>query len=136
MFEDQVARLPSAAEAEAARRAARRLTGLLSAARRDFGELERFLVLLVIATRSLNAVRQLGQPQTGDPPSALVPRVNVRSIADSTGIPRETVRRKVQELLASGVAVRSGHLIGLSQSGWSKIAPGLASMATAPLAAA
>jgi DNA-binding Lrp family transcriptional regulator len=56
-------------------------------------------------------------------------RTNVLSIADSTGIPRETVRRKVRELLEMKLIFRSGRLLGLSGAGWGKISPGLRRMA-------
>lgn len=36
---------------------------------------------------------------------------NIRSIADSTGIPRETVRRKVNDLIEAGLVKRSGQLL-------------------------
>lgn len=39
---------------------------------------------------------------------------NIRSIADSSGIPRETVRRKVAELTAAGLIERKGNSLSLS----------------------
>jgi len=39
---------------------------------------------------------------------------NIRSIADSAGIPRETVRRKVAELTAAGLVVRNGNALSLA----------------------
>jgi len=39
---------------------------------------------------------------------------NIRSIADSTGIPRETVRRKVNDLIKDGLVKRSGQLLTIT----------------------
>jgi hypothetical protein len=48
---------------------------------------------------------------------------NIRSIADSAGIPRETVRRKVAELTASGLVVRDGNALSLAPSASRVIGP-------------
>ncbi len=39
---------------------------------------------------------------------------NIRSIADSSGIPRETVRRKVNDLIKEGLVRRSGQLLTIT----------------------
>lgn len=48
---------------------------------------------------------------------------NIRSIADSSGIPRETVRRKVAELTAAGLVERNGNALSLSPSASRIIGP-------------
>jgi hypothetical protein len=85
-------------------------TQLLIVLREQFGgDLDRMLVLAVIGLRTLPARRVDGLSyaefqagQTVQQPSP----INVQSIAESSGIPRETVRRKVRELEAAGWIVR------------------------------
>ena len=84
------------------------LTWLLIQCRRHFdGDLDRFLVLAVIGDRTLASknVREnftihdlgrLGKDQVPAEP------INLQSISDFSGIPRETVRRKLRELMARG----------------------------------
>jgi hypothetical protein len=92
-------------------------TRLLIELRRDFkGDLDLMLVLATIGLRSLPAYRVDGLSYADFKSGATVgaPKpINVQSIADSSGIPRETVRRKVLQLLENGWAERdeSGHLI-------------------------
>ncbi|MEH6664850.1 MAG: hypothetical protein V7678_08350 [Brevundimonas sp.] len=45
---------------------------------------------------------------------------NIRSIADSTGIPRETVRRKVNDLIEAGLVKRSGQLLTITPQAFSE----------------
>jgi hypothetical protein len=87
---------------------------LLIAARRHFdGDLDCFLILAVVGSRTLSRDSlkglQYGQFLSGrrhaDQPSNLI---NVQSISAVTGIPRESVRRKVNHLLERGWLVREG----------------------------
>jgi hypothetical protein len=79
---------------------------LLIALRRHFGgDLDRMLVLAVIGLRTMPLRRIDGRSyddflagRLAEQPSP----INVQSISDTTGIPRETVRRKVRALVASG----------------------------------
>jgi hypothetical protein len=48
---------------------------------------------------------------------------NIRSIADSAGIPRETVRRKVAELTAAGLIIRDGNALSLAPCASRAIGP-------------
>jgi CRP-like cAMP-binding protein len=89
------------------------LVDLLAVARAAFGgDLDKLLIVLVVALRTAE------HPDVGDIdfeevlsgkvteyPSL---RTNVRSIADSTGVPRETVRRKMADLVAAGWITRDG----------------------------
>jgi DNA-binding MarR family transcriptional regulator len=92
-------------------------TALLIALREQFGgDLDRMLVLAVVGMRSLPPQRVQGRSfaefQAGQ--LAQQPRpINVQSIAETTGIARETVRRKVAELEAAGWIERGedGHLV-------------------------
>lgn len=75
------------------------------------GDLELHIILMVIAVRTIEhpefAQMPVEQRDAGDHvfPSL---GVNTRSIADSTGVPRETVRRKVADLYRKGWLVRRG----------------------------
>ena len=81
---------------------------LLIALRRDFsGDLDMLLVLAVIGDRRLSrrasadalTYKQMGRtPMREDARAA----INALSVAEYTGIPRETVRRKVNELIQKG----------------------------------
>jgi hypothetical protein len=67
-------------------------------------------VLIVHAVGVANISRLMSRPDGADfetlsvlvPPELQVP-VNALSIAESTGIPRETVRRKIKEMIADGI---------------------------------
>jgi DNA-binding MarR family transcriptional regulator len=81
--------------------------------RRTFdGDLDQMLILAVIGERKLarRASRaepsydRLGYSELRDPSSVAI---NPHSLADYTGIPRETVRRKVVALMARGWVERS-----------------------------
>ena len=70
------------------------------------GDMDRLLVLCVIGDRTLAArnvpdtlkVSDLGLGRINVPKEP----INLQSIADFSGIPRETVRRKLQDLMALG----------------------------------
>jgi hypothetical protein len=106
-------------------------TELLIALRRQFGgDLDRMLVLAVIGTRTLHRGRSQGLSyddfQTGRHNTTPDPLpINVQSITACTGIPRETVRRKVRELEALGWIIKAdkGHLIVTEQAA-KDLAPG------------
>ncbi len=83
-------------------------TWLLIQCRRHFdGDLDRFLVLAVIGDRTLASknvresftVQDLGRLRKDQVPTE---PINLQSISDFSGIPRETVRRKLRELMARG----------------------------------
>ncbi len=84
------------------------LTWFLIECRRHFGgDLDRFLVLCVIGDRTLSRGKapaglkyeeMMAASWIPNEPEAL----NTRSVADFSGIPRETVRRKVLELIDLG----------------------------------
>lgn len=84
------------------------LTRFLIAAREAFdGDLDLFLVLAVIGDRTFSARRAdplmtFESWQVSGSPHVAPEDINIRSIADFSGIPRETVRRKLTVLLANG----------------------------------
>ena len=86
---------------------------LLALARPIFGgDLDKLLIVLVVALRTAEDPKLAGirleDVLSGDVETYPSLRTNVRSIADSTGVPRETVRRKVADLVAAGWISRDG----------------------------
>ena len=95
---------------------------LLVTLRRQFGgDLDRMLVLAVIGSRTLSQGRIDGMCYDGfmegeraDDPAP----INLQSIADYSGIPRETVRRKLQDLERLGWITRrdKGYLVATAKA--------------------
>jgi hypothetical protein len=92
------------------------------------GDLEKNILMLAIAERT---VRHPGFRATtntqrlgGDLPVFPNIGVNARSIAESTGIPRETVRRKVADLVAKGWIAQSGRNLYFTEEGYRALSPG------------
>ena len=97
-----------------ARSLLRPLLHLLSMSREACGgDIEKFLIMLVIDVRTTEHERfaQFSQAQllSGEIPIFPTLGTNVRSVAESTGTPKETVRRKVGELIEAGWISRQGH---------------------------
>jgi DNA-binding MarR family transcriptional regulator len=94
------------------------LTDYLIVSRRQANDLDQQLVLLVIMLRSAMARGFAELPSekvlAGDLETLPTLWTNIRSIADSTGIPRETVRRKVNDLIKAGLVKRSGQLLTIT----------------------
>ena len=100
-------------------------SALLIALRRQFGgDLDRMLVLAIIGSRTLphrhidglsyDALMVLARNERAPDPDP----INLQSIADCSGIPRETVRRKVRDLEAAGWIVKreNGYLLASTQA--------------------
>jgi DNA-binding transcriptional ArsR family regulator len=95
---------------------------LLVTLRRQFGgDLDRMLVLAVIGSRTLSQGRIDGMcydrfmdSQRADEPAP----INLQSIADYSGIPRETVRRKLNDLERAGWITRrdKGYLVATAKA--------------------
>ena len=82
------------------------------------GDLDKLLIVLVVALRTAEDKRVLDL-DLEDVLSGTVDvypslSTNVRSIADSTGIPKESVRRKVAALVDAGWIVRDDHSLSLA----------------------
>lgn len=77
------------------------------------GDVDKFLIMLVVAIRTTEhasfATYSQAQLLSGELPVFPTLGTNVRSIAESIGVPRETVRRKVGELVSSGWVARKGN---------------------------
>jgi hypothetical protein len=103
------------------------LVGLLALARQVcHGDLDKLLIVLLIALRSAEH-RDVPDLDIEDILAGRVAvpslHTNVRSIADSTGIPRETVRRKVAELVAFGWVARDGDDLSYTAEGARALTP-------------
>jgi hypothetical protein len=82
----------------------RAFINLIIECRRLFdGDLDQMLILAVIGDRALVSKRVSGldyeQFVSGERGTGRAHRINTQSIAESTGIPRETVRRKIRLLV-------------------------------------
>jgi len=77
------------------------------------GDVDKFLIMLVIAIRTTEherfATYSQAQLLSGEIPIFPTLGTNVRSVAESTGTPKETVRRKVGELIEAGWISRKGN---------------------------
>lgn len=91
------------------------LTHFLIACRKSFdGDIDLFLVLCVIGERSFSHAKvraDLKYEEWASQEKIVVEPedINVQSIADFSGIPRETVRRKLRILIAKGWVERDDH---------------------------
>ena len=86
---------------------------LMTALRRYFGnDLDKIIIMAAIGQQQLkepNLPRRAYAPRVEGPPLGDPGRfTNVERIAAATGVPRESVRRKVKELIACGWVVRLG----------------------------
>jgi hypothetical protein len=74
------------------------------------GDVDKFLIMLVVAIRTtehkLFATYSQAQLLSGEIPVFPSLGTNVRSVADSIGAPKETIRRKVSELVEAGWIAR------------------------------
>jgi len=82
------------------------------------GDLDRTLIILAVAMRTAEhhdiAGYDLDAVLSGDVAAYPSLSTNVRSIAESTGIPKESVRRKVEALIKAGWIRRDGHRLSLA----------------------
>ena len=96
------------------------------------GDLDTSLILLVIIQRSNRhpAFAQLDPVEIAREPPDEIPslRTNLRSISESTGIPKETVRRKVRVLEKLGLVETVDQLIRFTPEGYRKLTPARAEL--------
>jgi hypothetical protein len=100
---------------------------ILAARAQCGGDVDKFIVLLVIAMRTLEHP-EFTRRTPEDVYASGADRLptlgaNVRSIADSVGIPKETVRRKVAELLEMGLIGRSENNLYFPAGSYAAFAP-------------
>ncbi len=101
---------------------------VFAAARSAFdGDVEKAVVLLEVAIRTLQDPSLAGvdlKTVLGGGIERYPSRsTNMRSIADSSGIPKETVRRKVAALVAEGLILRDGNNLSLSPTSSPALTP-------------
>jgi hypothetical protein len=100
---------------------------LLAARSQGEGDIDKFILLLVVAIRTVehpDFARQTPEEMLQNGAESLPTLgANVRSIADSVGIPKETVRRKVAELLAMGLIGRTGNNLYFTASSYQALTP-------------
>ncbi len=104
------------------------LLDVFGAARSAFdGDVEKAVVLLEVAVRTLQdpSMSQLDLKTvlSGTIQSYPSLATNMRSIADSSGIPKETVRRKVAALVEEGLILRRGNSLSLSPTASPALTP-------------
>jgi hypothetical protein len=104
------------------------LVELLGLIRHEFdGDLDRWLVFAAVVLRTVSAPGFRSIPLAryieGEFPPEAACATNARSIAESLQIPRETVRRKVNELLARGLIRRGAAGLTLSAQGARDLTP-------------
>lgn len=91
------------------------------------GDLEKFLILMLIALRTVEH-RDFAQLDFAGISRGAVPVLpslysNVRSISETSRIPKETVRRKVAMLVKDGWVRRDGYKLSYTPLAAEKIAP-------------
>jgi CRP-like cAMP-binding protein len=90
------------------------------------GDVDKFLIMLVIAIRTTEHVSFATYSQaellSGEIPIFPTLGTNVRSVAESTGTPKETVRRKVGELVKTGWISREGHELRFTALAYQQLA--------------
>jgi hypothetical protein len=101
---------------------------VFGAARSTFGgDVEKAVVLLEVVVRTARDPRltKVDLQAVLNGTVALEPGLttNMRSIADSSGIPKETVRRKVAALVKEGLIRRDGNQLSLSNSAATALTP-------------
>ena len=91
------------------------------------GDMDKFLVLLVAALRTTGHQdfirRTPAELMSGDLPVLPGLGTNGRSIAESLGMPKETVRRKVCELVSAGWLVRADGQLYVTTKAYRDLAP-------------
>lgn len=91
------------------------------------GNLTKFLVMLIVALRTTMhrdfASRTHEELISGAIPVFPGMGTNARSIAEALGLPKETVRRKVAELVGAGWIVRENGKLYLTARAYQELAP-------------
>ena len=100
------------------------LLDLLAGARQAFdGDLDKYLILLVVTIRAANHPQfvkniEIARAQGSAAPPFPSLGVNIQSIADSIGAPKETIRRKVADLVEGGWIERRGNHLYLTAAAY------------------
>lgn len=90
------------------------------------GDMEKFLIMLAVGVRTTEHPEFRGASQaqlmSGEVPVFPSLGTNIRSIADSVGIPKETARRKLDELIKRGWLVREGRDLRITELAYQDLA--------------
>lgn len=110
-----------------ARSLLRPLLDLLSLSRDACGgDIDKFLIMLVVAVRTTEHGLFAGFSQaellSGEIPVFPSLGTNVRSVAESIGVPKETVRRKVGQLAQAGWIARQGNELRFTALAYQQLA--------------
>lgn len=124
---DALLRLVATQYPKAALRLLRPLVDLLCVAREACGgDFDKFLIMLAVAIRTtehpLFATYEQEELLGGSIPVFPSLGTNVRSVADSLGLPKETVRRKVGELIHAGWIVRQDNELRFTDHAYRELA--------------
>lgn len=124
---DALLRLMATEYPKAALRLLRPLLDLLSVGREACGgDSDKFLIMLVVAVRTTEhpLFATYAQEELLDGTIPVFPSLgtNVRSVADSVGLPKETVRRKVGELIDTGWIARQDHELRFTDQAYRDLA--------------
>lgn len=124
---DALLHLVAAEYPKAALRLLRPLLDLLCVAREACGgDFDKFLIMLVVAIRTTEhpLFATFAQEELLDGTIPVFPSLgtNIRSAADSLGLPRETVRRKVGELIDAGWIVRQSNELRFTDHAYRELA--------------
>lgn len=91
------------------------------------GDIDKFLILLVVAMRTTShpdfARRSQEELLSGEIPVFPGLGTNVRSVADSLAMPKETVRRKVAELVETGWLAREDKELYFTAQAYADLVP-------------
>lgn len=106
----------------------RPLLNVFSAAREVcHGDVDKYVILLVIGMRTAEhpKFKDLTHAELMDGEPRILPSLgtNIRSIAASVGIPKETARRKLSELVDAGWLVRERWDFRLTAEGYAALEP-------------
>ena len=96
------------------------ITNWLIRAYNDFGDIDKFIILIYLINKDLIFYRKNGLIIDYDTfykdKSIEIPKISISDISKDLKIPKESVRRKVQELEKTGVIKKTGKKIFLDRS--------------------
>lgn len=94
------------------------LIELMAGARREHGDLDRLLILLSLAQRAYTEPEVAEALLADDAPPGVRPRAtNTLSLAQAIHLPKESVRRKLNELVDMGLAARQSRGVTITPAG-------------------
>lgn len=94
------------------------LIEMMAGARREHGDLDRLLILMTLAQRAYTEPEVAEALLSEDAAPDLKPRAtNTLSLANAIFLPKETVRRKINELVDMGLATRQSRGIAITAAG-------------------